>query len=54
MIFGHATVNGADTTYRIDVQDIGEPGAGVDSFTIVTASGYFAGGLLKGGNIQVR
>lgn len=54
IIVGNATVNGADTTYRIDVQDVGEPGAGVDSFTIVTASGYSAGGLLKGGNVQVR
>ena len=54
MIFGNATLNGADTTYRIDVQDIGDPGTGVDSFTIVTASGYSAGGVLKGGNVQVR
>jgi hypothetical protein len=54
MIFGNATVNGARTAYRIDVQDIGEPGAGVDSFTIVTASGYSAGGVLKDGNVQVR
>ena len=54
MIFGNATLNGSDTTYRIDVQDIGEPGTGVDSFTIVTASGYSAGGVLKGGNVQVR
>ena len=54
MIFGNATLNGAETTYRIDVHDMGEPGAGVDSFTIVTASGYSAGGILKGGNVQVR
>lgn len=53
-IFGNATFNGADTTYRIDVQDIGEPGIGVDSFTIVTASGYSAGGVLTAGNVQVR
>ena len=33
---------------------VGEPGAGVDSFTIATASGYSAGGVLKGGNVQVR
>jgi hypothetical protein len=54
MIFGNATVNGAHTTYSIAVQDVGEPGVGADSFTIVTASGYSAGGVLKGGNIQVR
>lgn len=53
-IFGNATINGAETTYRIDVQDIGEPGTGVDSFTIVTTSGYSAGGVLKGGNVQVK
>jgi hypothetical protein len=54
MIFGIATVNGAETTYRIDVQDIADPGAGIDRFTIVTASGYSAGGVLKGGNVQVK
>jgi hypothetical protein len=54
MIFGNATINGVDTTYRIDVLDMGEPGAGVDSFTIVTASGYSVGGILNSGNVQVR
>jgi len=55
-VFGDATVNGTATTYRIDVDDNGEPGAGVDTFKIHTASGYTAGGaapILKG-NVQVH
>jgi hypothetical protein len=52
--FGNATVNGAPTTYRIDVQDNAEPGAASDTFAIQTASGYTAGGTLSKGNIQVH
>jgi hypothetical protein len=52
--FGHATVDGVATTYRIDVDDLGEPGAGKDTFKIQTDSGYVAGGTLKNGNIQVH
>lgn len=52
--FGNATVNGTPTTYRIDVDDLGEPGAGRDTFTIMTSSGYSFGGTLTNGNIQVR
>jgi hypothetical protein len=52
--FGHATVDGTATTYRIDVDDLGEPGAGKDTFKIQTDSGYVAGGTLKNGNIQVH
>ena len=51
---GNATINGIETTYQIDVEDAGEPGTGVDSFRIVTMSEYSAGGVLKGGNVQVR
>jgi len=51
---GHATVNGVDTLYRIDVTETGEPGAGRDSFAIQTASGYAAAGVLLRGNIQVH
>jgi hypothetical protein len=51
---GDATVNGAATTYRIDVDDQGEPGIGRDTFAIVTGSGYSAGGTLTEGNIQVH
>ena len=52
--FGNATVNGTPTTYRIDVDDLGEPGAGRDTFKIVTSSGYTAGGTITNGNIQVH
>jgi hypothetical protein len=51
---GHATVNGTATTYRIDVDDPGEPGAGQDTFKIVTGSGYSAGGTLTQGNVQIH
>jgi hypothetical protein len=51
---GQATVNGVQTTYRIHVEDGGEPGAGVDTFTIDTASGYSASGPLTSGNVQVH
>jgi hypothetical protein len=51
--FGNATINGTPTTYRIDVVDNGEPGS-ADTFRIRTASGYTAGGVLTGGNIQVH
>ena len=52
--FGNGTVNGSPMTYRVDVDDLGEPGAGVDTFTIVTSTGYTAGGQLERGNVQVR
>jgi hypothetical protein len=51
---GNATVNGVATTYRIAVDDNGEPGGGQDMFTISTASGYSASGTLSQGNIQVH
>jgi hypothetical protein len=51
---GQASVNGVLTTYRIHVEDGGEPGAGVDTFTIETASGYSATGPLTSGNVQVH
>ena len=41
-------------TYRIDVDDIAEPGKGKDTFKIQTDSGYVATGVLQGGNIQVH
>ena len=52
--FGHGTVNGSPMTYRVDVDDLGEPGAGIDTFTIVTSTGYTAGGQIERGNVQVR
>jgi hypothetical protein len=52
--FGNATVNGAATTYRIDIDDLGEPGNGKDTFKIQTASGYTTGGIIIKGNVQVH
>jgi hypothetical protein len=53
-LFGNAVVNGTTTTYRIDVDDLGEPGSGFDKFRIVTANGYSVGGMIANGNIQIR
>lgn len=52
--FGRAEINGVVTNYRIDVDDLGEPGAGRDTFKIQTDSGYVAGGVLTQGNIQIH
>ena len=52
--FGNATVNGTATNYRIDVDDLREPGAGNDAFTIRTENGYTAGGILSRGNVQIH
>lgn len=51
---GNATINGVATTYRIDVDDIAEPGTGFDTFKITTASGYAVTGVLTQGNIRVH
>jgi hypothetical protein len=49
--YGHATVNGVATLYRIDVVDVGKSG---DVFVFTTASGYTVGGTLTEGNLQVQ
>ena len=51
---GNATVDGAPTTYRIDVDDVSEPNLGQDTFAIQTGSGYTAGGQVTSGNVQVH
>jgi hypothetical protein len=51
---GTADVDGCSTTYRIDVQDNADPGVGTDTFTITTACGFSATGVLTQGNIQVH
>ena len=51
-ITGIATVNGSETPFTIDVDDLGEPGRS-DTFTL-TAGAYSAGGVLNGGNIQIH
>ena len=53
-IFGNAKINGVSTTYRIDVDDLAEPGRNRDTFRIRTASGYDVGRVLTGGNIQIH
>ena len=52
--FGHATVNGSPTTYEIDAQDLADSGAGADTFTISTGTGYGATGALTTGNVQIH
>ena len=53
-ILGTATVNGTETTYRIDVDDYAEPGRGVDTFKLRTSSGYMVTGTITQGNIQAH
>jgi hypothetical protein len=50
---GRAEVNGVEEDYRIDVDDLGEPGALGDTFKIQTDS-YTNVGPLTGGNIQIH
>ncbi|MBI1886257.1 MAG: VCBS repeat-containing protein [Chloroflexi bacterium] len=53
VIRGTAALNGVPgQPFTITVVDNGEPGAGTDSFRI-SLTGYGAGGVLEGGNIQV-
>ncbi len=52
--FGQADQDGVTTNYRIDVDDLADPGAGMDMFKIQTDHGYFAGGFLTAGNIQIH
>lgn len=50
---GQAEVNGILEAYRIDVDDLAEPGTGSDTFKITTDS-YVSSGVLTGGNIQIH
>lgn len=51
---GKATVNGEPGIgYVVEVEDLGEPGT-ADTFRIVLANGYGAGGVLLNGNIKVN
>jgi hypothetical protein len=51
---GQTRVNGVQTDYRIDVDDLGEPGRNRDLFSIRTTGGFAAAGVLRAGNIQVH
>jgi len=58
-IFGEATIDGQGThVYRIDVQDLGEPGVGSDTYRmrIVRLVGLYDSGeqTLLGGNVQIH
>jgi hypothetical protein len=54
-IFGKATINGAGSFYfKIEVQDLGEPGAGIDTYRILLSHGYDSGRqTLEEGNVQI-
>jgi len=52
--FGQADQDGVTTNYRIDVDDLTDPGAGIDNFKIQIDQGYLAGGFLTAGNIQIH
>jgi hypothetical protein len=52
-VYGNALFNGSAVTYRIDVTDNGEPGIGVDRWSIQLSNGWTAGGTLSEGNVQV-
>ena len=53
VLVGDAVHDGAPTRYRIEVEDLGEPGRD-DLFSIETDSGLTASGELAGGNLQVH
>jgi hypothetical protein len=55
-IFGKATINGTGShDFVVDVDDLGEPGIGVDRFGIQVSTGYTAGpNVLTGGNVQLH
>ena len=54
-IFGKATIDGSGSfDYRIDVEDLGEPGTN-DTYRIRLSNGYDSGEqVLEGGNVQVH
>jgi hypothetical protein len=51
---GTAEVSGSPAAYRIEVQDNADPGAGADTFSITTSTGFSASGVLTQGDIQVH
>ncbi len=54
-IEGTAEINGhGGFTYKVDVADNGEPGAGSDTFAIELSNGSRASGTLGGGNITLH
>ena len=53
-IFGNGTINGMPTAYRLNLDDLDDPGTGIDTLTIITDSGYAAGGVLENGNVKIQ
>jgi hypothetical protein len=57
VIVGTGDSNAGPVTFRVTVEDLGEPGKNGDTFSIEvigTVSIYSASGILAGGNIQVH
>jgi hypothetical protein len=54
-ILGEATIDASGThAFSIDVQDLGEPGRGLDTYRILLDTGYDSGvRTLQGGNVQI-
>jgi hypothetical protein len=54
-IFGQATINGLGmVNYRINVQDLGVPGKGGDTYQLLLDDYDSGEQLLRGGNVQIR
>jgi hypothetical protein len=55
-ILGEATIDASGThAFSIDVQDLGEPGKGTDTYRILLDTGYDSGvRTLQGGNVQIH
>ena len=53
-VYGTAEVGGVPTYYKIVLTDNATSGAGADTFSIITQSGYTLAGALTQGNIEVR
>ena len=54
-IFGQATIDGSGVVnFRINVQDLGEPGKGQDTYWLLMDDYNSGEQVLRGGNIQIR
>lgn len=53
-VYGTAEVNGAQTFYKIVLTDTDTAGAGADTFSVLTQSGYALTGVLTHGNVQLH
>ncbi|MGR9108845.1 MAG: choice-of-anchor P family protein [Gammaproteobacteria bacterium] len=51
---GSVEIDGVADNYFIEVCDNGEPGIGIDTFSIDLGNGYHSDGTLTGGNIQLH